>query len=298
MIKNITVTVSIEERLDKFLAGAIGLSRTRAKKIIQAGLVQSKQRMLKANTILPLGTILNITLPTHTDDTLQGEPIPLNILHDDKHIIVLNKQPGLVVHPATSNPSGTLVNALLNHYPALVDLDDTRPGIVHRLDKDTSGVMVVAKTKTAWQHLKNQFKNRTVQKIYLALVHGHPQVPHGIIDVPIGRHPYHRRCMAPVETGKPAQTHFTVLQNLRHFSLLSLDIKTGRTHQIRVHLNWLGYPIVGDMVYGQRKTNLAFERQFLHAYQLSFTHPNTEERLIFKATLPPDLKNILDNLDT
>ncbi len=283
------------QRLDKFLAEAIpALSRSQAKRLIDAGLVQAEALRLKASTPLPSGTTLTVTLPATPSPKPRPQAIPLDILFEDDQLIILNKTAGLVVHPAAGHAQDTLVNALLSHCPKLASLDDERPGIVHRLDKDTSGVMVVAKTQGALQNLQQQFKARSVQKIYLALVHGQPQAPQGIIDVPLGRHPQRRQQMAALASGRPARTRYALLQQWKDYSLLKLELETGRTHQIRVHLAWLGNPVVGDTVYGRRKNSLSLSRQFLHASQLSLEHPLTGQRLTFKAPLPPDLKAALD----
>jgi len=297
---NRTITLTSQEdnqRLDKFLAKAIpNLSRSQAKRLIDAGLVQAKDLRLKASTPLRSGVTLTITLPSASQQELTPQAIPLDILFEDDHLITLNKQAGLVVHPAAGYAQDTLVNALLHHFPELARLDDERPGIVHRLDKDTSGVMAVAKSETALRSLQAQFKARSVEKIYLALVYGHPKAPQGIIDVPIGRHPQHRQQMAPLREGRPARTHYSLAQQWKDFSLLRLKLETGRTHQIRVHLAWLGCPVVGDTLYGRRKNPLSLPRQFLHASQLSLDHPITGQRLTFEAPLPSDLRTALDDL--
>ncbi|HEY84055.1 MAG TPA: RluA family pseudouridine synthase [Chloroflexi bacterium] len=282
------------QRLDKFLAKAIpAISRSQAKRLIDAGLVQTEALRLKASTPLPSGATLTVTLPAAPSPKPRPQAIPLDILFEDDQLIILNKAAGLVIHPAAGHAQDTLVNALLYHYPKLAGLDNERPGIVHRLDKDTSGVMVVAKTKRALHALQEQFKTRSVEKIYQALVHGHPQAPQGIIDVPLGRHPQHRQQMAPLAGGRPARTHYSLAQQWKDYSLLKLKLETGRTHQIRVHLTWLGYPVVGDTVYGRRKNPLFLSRQFLHASQLSLDHPLSGQRLTFEAPLPPDLKAAL-----
>ena len=294
-----TITLTVKkrhQRLDKFLAEAIpALSRNQAKQLIDAGRVQAESLRLKASTPLPSGVTLTVTLPAAPSAALRPQAIPLDILFEDNQIIVLNKAAGLVVHPAAGHAQDTLVNALLYHCPELASLDNERPGIVHRLDKDTSGVMAVAKTPEALRSLQKQFKARSVEKIYLALVHGHPQSPQGIIDVPLGRHPQHRQQMAPLAGGRPARTHYFLIQRWKDYSLLKLKLETGRTHQIRVHLAWLGHPVVGDTVYGRRKNSLFLPRQFLHASQLSLEHPLSGQRLTFEAPLSPDLQAALDS---
>jgi len=294
-----TITLSAQkhnQRLDKFLAEAIpALSRSQAKRLIDAGLVQAEPLRLKAGTPLPSGTTLTVTLPAAPSATPRPQEISLDILFEDEQIIVLNKAAGQVVHPAAGHAQNTLVNALLYHCPKLATLDNERPGIVHRLDKDTSGVMAVAKTPAALRNLQAQFKARSVEKIYLALVHGHPSSPQGIIDVPLGRHPQHRQQMAPLASGRTARTHYSLLQQWKDYSLLKLKLETGRTHQIRVHMAWLGHPVVGDTVYGRRKNSLSLARQFLHAAQLSLEHPLSGQGLTFEAPLPPDLQAALNS---
>ncbi|HHJ06777.1 MAG TPA: RluA family pseudouridine synthase [Anaerolineae bacterium] len=294
-----TITLTVKkrhQRLDKFLAEAIpALSRNQAKQLIDAGRVQAESLRLKASAPLPSGVTLTVTLPAASSAKLRPQAIPLDILFEDNQIIVLNKAAGLVVHPAAGHAQDTLVNALLYHCPKLASLDNERPGIVHRLDKDTSGVMVVAKTPEALRNLQTQFRARSVEKIYLALVHGHPQSPQGIIDVPLGRHPQHRQQMAPLAGGRPARTHYSLIQQWKDYSLLKLKLETGRTHQIRVHLAWLGHPVVGDTVYGRRRNSLSLSRQFLHASQLSLEHPLSGQRLRFEAPLSPDLQAALDS---
>jgi 23S rRNA pseudouridine1911/1915/1917 synthase len=285
------------ERLDKFLAASLPeLSRSQAQHLIQSGRVQAAGRRLKANTRLPAGTSLTIILPPSESSPLEAQAIPLDIIFEDEHLIAINKPAGLVVHPGAGRTQNTLVNALINRYPEIIELDPKRPGIVHRLDKGTSGVIIVARSTLALQNLQKQFKARQVEKIYHALVHGHPQAPVGLIDVPIGRHPQHRQKMAPLPDGKPARTSYKVLETFTNFSLLELRPETGRMHQIRVHLAWLGHPVAGDTIYGRRKKNHLFSRPFLHASQLSLHHPLTNHPLTFAALLPHDLQTILENL--
>lgn len=288
-------------RLDKFLAEAVpGLSRSQAQRLIDSGQVQTANPALKlkSSTLLPAGTQLTVICPADASEQLpSAQPIPLDIVFEDDHLLVINKPAGLVVHPALGHTQDTLVNALLYYAPHLALLDDQRPGIVHRLDRDTSGLMVVAKTGAALQNLQRQFKARTVDKIYFALVHGCPAVPEGIIDVPLGRDPQSRREIAPLKEGKPARTHYTVIRVFQDYSLLKIKLETGRTHQIRVHLAWLKHPVAGDTVYGRRKNRLGLARQFLHAGQLSLDHPAGGQRLTFTAPLPPDLQIVLDTLN-
>ncbi|MEM7030917.1 MAG: RluA family pseudouridine synthase [Chloroflexota bacterium] len=293
------VCPTADERVDRWLAEAVpSLSRTQIKRLIQSGDIFVADQVLKANSVLPTGTVVVVNIPEPEPRQPVAQNIPLDILYEDESLVVVNKPAGLVVHQGVGHRSHTLVNALLYRYPDIHALDPERPGIVHRLDKDTSGLLVVARTETALHHLQNQFKVRSVRKIYQTLVQGHPQTPTGLIDVPIGRHPQHRQKMAPMKTGKPAKTRFSVLQKFNQHTLLEVSIETGRTHQIRVHLAWLGYPVVGDLLYGKRDRTLSISRQFLHACSLQFVHPSTEATISFETPLPEELDTILQGLST
>lgn len=299
------ITLRVDQpvsRLDHFLAQAIpDLSRSQLQKIIRQGRVWFQGQPARASISLSPGDIVTLQLPPPvTDRPAQPEPLPLSLIYEDDALLVINKPAGLVVHPAPGHERGTLVNALLARYPDLATLQSTdpdRPGIVHRLDQDTSGLLVVARTASAQQHLQQQFKNRTVQKTYLALVVGHPPTPTGLIDIPLGRDPRHRQRIAPRVDGKPAQTQYRVQQQFTGYSLLEVDLLTGRTHQIRVHLAWLKCPVVGDTVYGRAKNRVGLSRQFLHAWQLAFHHPHTNARLRFEAPLDDELQAVLNRLD-
>ena len=286
-----------EERLDKWLsANVANLSRNQAQHLIKTGQVSAEGYTLKPNSVLPVGTHLSVNLPSPPDESLKPENMALEVIYQDDHLIGLNKPAGLVVHPSVGHLKQTLVNALLYHYPEIAPLHPERPGIVHRLDKDTSGVLVIARTAEALQNLQAQFKARTIQKTYLALVRGQPQPPTGIIDVPIGRHPQLRQRMAPLPDGKPARTHYQILETFSEYSLLEIELETGRTHQIRVHLAWLGYPVVGDSVYARKKPPSPLTRQFLHAARLVLRHPYHQTPLTLKAPLPSDLQNLLASI--
>ncbi|MCB0175693.1 MAG: RluA family pseudouridine synthase [Anaerolineae bacterium] len=290
-------------RLDHYLAQEFpDLSRSQLKKLIQQNKVLVDNRPVKPNSAVQPGDLITLQLPPVTTALPSPENIPLDIVFEDADLIVVNKPAGLVVHPAHGHTSGTLVNALLARYPDLAEMSKpgtestTRPGIVHRLDQDTSGLIVIARTPDALRHLQRQFKARTVDKIYLALVHGQPEAPEGVIDVPLGRDPRHRQKFAPRADGKPARTHFKVLEFYVDYSLLEIGLETGRTHQIRVHLAWLGCPVVGDTVYGRRRNRLGLERHFLHAWRLSFRHPRTNEPLQFEAPLDETLQAVSTDL--
>lgn len=290
-------------RLDQLLAGLFPeLSRSQLQKLIRQGRVLISGQTTRPGAKVQPGDLITLWLPAPEPVTVQPETIPLDIIFEDDDLIVLDKPAGLVVHPAHGHQRGTLVNALLARYPDLAALDPAgpdstgRPGLVHRLDRDTSGLMIVARTPTALRHLQRQFKARTVEKIYLALVFGRPQAPEGIIDVPLGRDPRQRQKFAARPDGKPARTHFRLLEDYGHYSLLQIGLETGRTHQIRVHLAWLGCPVVGDTVYGRKKNALGLSRQFLHAWRLRFQHPRSGQTLQLEAPLAEDLQAVLDHL--
>jgi 23S rRNA pseudouridine1911/1915/1917 synthase len=285
-------------RLDAFLATEMPkVSRSSWKALIQDGLVTVNGAKCKPNHKLKAGDELCWTIPDQAPVTAVPEDMPLNILFEDEAILVLNKPPGLVVHPAVGNPSGTLLHGLLYHDPAFQSLE--RAGIVHRLDKDTSGVMVVAKSERAMEELQRQFKARETEKEYLALVWNTPPKS-GRIETLLGRHPAHRQKQAVLkEGGREAISNFQTLEEFAEASLVQVKIETGRTHQIRVHMTHIGHPVVGDSVYGRARKNklpLKPERQMLHAARLSFTHPTTGKRLSFEAPLFDDMQSLLDLL--
>lgn len=290
-------------RLDHFLAQEFpDLSRSQLKKLIQQNKVLISDRPVKPNSAVQPGDLITLHLPATQPDPPAPEAIPLTILFEDADLIVVDKPAGLVVHPAHGHRSGTLVNALLARYPDLIEMTKQgaasadRPGIVHRLDQDTSGLIVVARTPVALLNLQRQFKARSVEKVYLALVHGRPEAQEGVIDVPLGRDPRHRQKIAPRSNGKAARTRFRVIESYSGYSLLEVDLETGRTHQIRVHLAWLGCAVVGDTVYGRRRNQLGLARHFLHAWRLCLQHPRTGEPLQFEAPLPEELQAILASL--
>jgi 23S rRNA pseudouridine1911/1915/1917 synthase len=290
-------------RLDQYLVQNFpDLSRTQLKKLIQQGKVLVSGQPAKPSLPVQPGEQVTLSLPAPESGVLQPEAVPLDLVFEDEDLVVINKPAGMVVHPAHGHTSGTLVNALLARYPELKDMADVdsdttgRPGIVHRLDQDTSGLIIVARTPEALQGLRRQFKSRQVDKIYLALVFGQPEAPEGIIEVPLGRDPRHRQRMAPLAEGKSARTRYRVLEAYNGFSLLEIGLETGRTHQIRVHLAWLKCPVVGDTIYGRKKNPLGLKRQFLHAWQLRFPHPRTGEELHLEAPLAADLQAVVDQL--
>ncbi|MBI5400166.1 RluA family pseudouridine synthase [Candidatus Saganbacteria bacterium] len=290
----------INQRLDHFLAAQkeSRLTRSQIQKLIDNCDITVNKKKSRPAYKLKLNDKIIVTIPSIKPLETSPENIPLNIVYEDSDIIVINKPRGLVVHPAVGNYSGTLVNALLNHCQDLSGIGGVeRPGIVHRLDKDTTGLIVVAKNDLAHQSLSKQFKNKTVHKKYLALVHGIVKQDSGTIAARIGRHPVQRKKMAVVGTrGREAVTHFQVKARFKNFTLLELILETGRTHQIRVHLSSIGYPIVGDQTYGKKQNEFDLNGQFLHAAELSFTHPRTGQILTFSAPLPEDMDKIIDQL--
>jgi 23S rRNA pseudouridine1911/1915/1917 synthase len=284
------------ERLDTFLARSqTDLSRSRVQRLIEEGHVTVDGRSPKASLKLVTGQTVVLEIPPPTPTELRPESIPLTVVHEDEDIIVIDKPSGMAVHPAPGNEASTLANAVLAHAPDLKGIGgEHRPGIVHRLDKDTSGLIVVAKNERAHTELSKQFKDRAVNKVYLALVAGHPNPQEADVEGPIGRHPNDWQRMAIVLKGRPARTRYRVVRSYRDVALVEARPKTGRTHQIRVHLASVGHPVIGDSKYGSRAPGLS--RQFLHAAQLGFQHPSTEESVEFTSALPVELSSYLDGL--
>jgi 23S rRNA pseudouridine1911/1915/1917 synthase len=298
-VHNITVTdEQSRERLDKWLSALDFIpSRSRAAELIERGLVTMDGARLKASQKIPAGAAVRIEIPASEPMGLAAWDAPLEILFEDADVIVVNKPAGLVMHPAAGHAQDTLVNILLHHAGNLsMGFNEQRPGIVHRLDRDTSGVLVAAKNDAAHAHLANQFKARSTHRIYWALAHGRPQGLSGTIKSLLARHPSDRKRFASHPSkGKNAVTHFQVLKANKDFSWLQLKLETGRTHQIRVHLSEKGLPILGDPIYGARVKDkkLAFvTRMALHACELAFDHPRTGERLMFKAEWPEELEKM------
>lgn len=285
------------ERIDKWLAQTKDITRTKAQNWIHQGLVTVNGKRVRAKDRVAEGDTVTVTVPEMKKAQAVPENIKIDIIFEDKDVIVINKQRGMVVHPAPGHERGTLVNALLHHCRDLSGVGgEMRPGIVHRLDKDTSGLLLAAKNDEAHLSLAEQLKRRKVKREYTAIVHGRLSHDHGVIDVPIGRDPHDRKKMAVTRrNGKPAVTHFTVVERFSSFSLLHLLLETGRTHQIRVHLAYIGHPVAGDPKYGPKRT-LAISGQALHAAKLTFAHPRTGDELHFTAPLPADMQNILAEL--
>lgn len=291
------------QRLDKVLTERLpDLSRTQIQRLLKEGQILVNGRPAKANLRLEGGEEVSVNLPEPEETSLRAEPIPLDIRYEDDDMLVINKPAGMVVHPAAGHSSGTLVNAILAHCPDLPGIGgEKRPGIVHRLDKETSGLIVVAKNESALRHLQAQFKQRTVGKQYLALVDGQVQPPTALIEAPIGRDPRQRKKMAVIPFGsshssRDAQTQYTTVTSYDDHTLLRCELFTGRTHQIRVHLAYIGFPIVGDKVYGRRKPTIRLGRQFLHAAVLRLQRPSDNQELTLHAELPPELEAALQTL--
>ena len=283
-------------RLDKFVVEKCSeLSRTHAQKLIADGYITVDRRVAKPSLKLETGDRVDIVIPPTPPSPLSPEAIPLNIVYEDDDLLVIDKPAGLTVHPAPGHPTHTLVNAVLAHFPHLADISDSlRPGVVHRLDKDTSGLMLLAKNKAAQADLISQFRSRSVVKAYLVLVKGKLTPERGIIEAAIGRDPANRKRMAVVNTGREARTQYQVVEYTGDHTLLEVMLETGRTHQIRVHLAAIGHPVLGDPVYGVKSPYLL--RQFLHACRLGFKLPSTGEYVEFASKLPADLDKALKDI--
>jgi 23S rRNA pseudouridine1911/1915/1917 synthase len=290
-----------KKRLDHFLSENLPkYSRSFIQKLIKKGMVEVDGKVIyKTGYKLDGKHDLKVSIPAPVETDLTPEDIPLNIVYEDHNLVIINKDPGIVVHPSIGHNSGTLVNAILAHDPKIRGVGgEIRPGIVHRLDKDTSGLLVMAKNDKTHHDLQQQFKERTVRKLYYALVDGHPKTPEGKVDAPIGRDPRHRQKMAvvPLKKGRNAVSEFKTIEKFQKHSLLEVNIKTGRTHQIRVHMEFLGCPVVGDKVYGKKKPTLPVKRQLLHAHQLELKISGKEEVSVFQADLPEDFGTALEEL--
>lgn len=286
------------ERIDKFLSASCpGWSRSQIQQWIKEGHVLVDGKKIKTNYKLSQGDKIEISVPAETEDQeLKPEKIHLDILYEDDYLLVINKPKGMVVHPAPGHMTGTLVNGLLAHCENLSALNGPlRPGIVHRIDKDTSGLLVVAKNDQVHGALVNQLKEKKAVRKYYALVHGNIPHDHGTVDAPIGRDPKDRKRMAVIDGGKHAVTHFRVLERFDHYTFIECLLETGRTHQIRVHMRYIGFPLAGDPKYGPRKT-LDIGGQALHAGTLGFIHPETEQYMEFEAPLPLYFERLLESL--
>lgn len=285
-----------DERVDKLLTEWLSdVSRVRIKELIASEQITINGKSIKASYKVRVGDIITVHIQKAEQIELKPEQMPLDIVYEDADVIIVNKPRGLVVHPAPGYTRGTLVNGLLAHCETLSEMDTIRPGIVHRLDKDTSGLIMVAKTNHAHHALVKQLKEKSSTRIYKAIVHGQMKHNVGTIDAPIGRDPKNRKKMTVIETGKNAITQFSVLENLPRHSLVECRLITGRTHQIRVHMKYIGHPVVGDPKYGPKKP-ASINGQALHAAKLGFLHPTTGEELCFTAPIPHDMAHLLESL--
>ena len=300
-IEKFIYSKSNQERLDIFLTTCLPeFSRARIQRLIKDGFVRKdNQTVTKGGLYLEVGESIEIIIPPRISSDLVAENIPLEIVFENSDLVVVNKPAGMVVHPSPGHNNGTLVHAALGHIPDLEGIGgEERPGIVHRLDKDTSGLIVIAKNERAHHWLQEQFKSRLVDKKYIALVDGKPPTPTGRVEAPIGRNTTHRKLMAVVsiEKGREAITEYSTLEKFPEHTLLDVHPKTGRTHQIRVHLAFLGCPVTADMVYGKRKPTVELDRHFLHASRLKIIIPGEEHARIFEAPLPHELSVVLEQL--
>ena len=296
-----TVTAEAEDagtRADVFLAAKLGVSRSNMQKLLEDGRVKRGEKIIKANYKVRAGEMFVVDIPEPEPIEAVPENIPLDIIYEDDDVVVLNKARGMVVHPAPGNYTGTLVNALLYHCSNLSGINSAiRPGIVHRLDKDTSGIMIVAKNDAAHISLSQQIQSKTAVRTYLAVVRGNIKTDSGTIETQIARDKTDRKKMAVVkEGGRDAITDYKVLERFGKYTLVRCKLRTGRTHQIRVHMEYMGYPLVGDPKYSPMKTPFGIKGQALHSHTLEFTHPRTGERMKFEAPLPEDMHKIITRL--
>ena len=282
-------------RLDKYLIDNLNISRSKVQEMIKQNLVLVNDKVVKNSYILKLDDVIEVTGELKKEDSVNPEKMDLNIVYEDEDVIVINKPSGLVVHPAAGNYNNTLVNGLLYYTKNLSSSNgEDRPGIVHRIDKDTSGLMIVAKNDKAHEFLSKQLKDKSLSRVYLALVSGKINHDTGTIDAPIGRDPKDRKKMCVTDVNsKEAITHFEVLERYKNASLIRCKLETGRTHQIRVHLSYINHPIINDPVYGSKKKITNFG-QMLHATELSFIHPKTNEKMTFKCEVPDEFNQILE----
>ena len=285
-------------RIDAYLAANTDLTRSKLQKLIKDGAVELNGKSCKANAAVRAGDAIRLSVPESKNDLLpEPENIPLDVVYEDADLAVVNKPKGMVVHPAPGNDSGTLVNALLHRFQTLsASGGESRPGIVHRIDRMTSGLLVVAKNDAAHEALARQFALHTAHREYLCLVHGNLKEDSGTIDAPIGRHKTDRKRMTVTPDGRRAVTHWRVLERFGTETFLDVQLETGRTHQIRVHMAYIKHPILGDEVYGSAAPKLGLDGQALHGYRLTFTHPGTGKTMMFTAPLPEDFRLALARL--
>ena len=297
-MENKIIIADKSERLDVFLSEKLDKTRSAVKKLVDDGEITVGGNKVKAGRVLKIGEEISVNIPDPVKLDLEAENIPLDIIYQDKDIAIINKPQGMTVHAGNGTHGSTLVNALLYHLDSLSGINGViRSGIVHRIDKDTSGLLVVAKNDAAHLSLSEQIKNKTCHRIYLALLEGTVKQNDGIIDTFIGRSDKNRTMMAVKDSGRRAVTHFKVLKRYKEFTFAEFKLETGRTHQIRVHCKYIGHPIVGDPVYGYEKQKFKLNGQLLHAWKLELTHPSTGERMSFEAPLPDYFQAVLQKLD-
>ena len=297
-MENKIIIADKSERLDVFLSEKLDKTRSAVKKLVDDGEITVGGNKVKAGRTLKIGEEISVNIPDPVKLDLEAENIPLDIIYQDKDIAIINKPQGMTVHAGNGTHGSTLVNALLYHLDSLSGINGViRPGIVHRIDKDTSGLLVVAKNDAAHLSLSEQIKNKTCHRIYLALLEGTVKQNDGVIDTFIGRSDKNRTMMAVKDSGRRAVTHFKVLKRYKEFTFAEFRLETGRTHQIRVHCKYIGHPIVGDPVYGYEKQKFKLNGQLLHAWKLELTHPSTGERMNFEAPLPDYFQAVLQKLD-
>ena len=297
-MENKIIIADKSERLDVFLSEKLDKTRSAVKKLVDDGVITVNGNKVKAGRTLKIGEEISVNIPDPVKLDLEAENIPLDIIYQDKDIAIINKPQGMTVHAGNGTHGSTLVNALLYHLDSLSGINGViRPGIVPRIDKDTSGLLVVAKNDAAHLSLSEQIKNKTCHRIYLALLEGTVKQNDGIIDTFIGRSDKNRTMMAVKDSGRRAVTHFKVLKRYKEFTFAEFKLETGRTHQIRVHCKYIGHPIVGDPVYGYEKQKFKLNGQLLHAWKLELTHPSTGERMSFEAPLPDYFQAVLQKLD-
>ena len=293
----VLVVESDASRADIYLASVLEASRSQIQKWVQLGGLTINGKTAKSNVSVKKGDILNLQIPDQEQQTVEPQNIPINIVYEDNAVCVVNKPKEMVVHPGPGNQCGTLVNALLFHFEQLSEIGGAnRPGIVHRIDKDTSGLLVIAKNDRVHEKLAAQFADHSAHRSYICLVHGNLKDEAGTINAPIGRHPVDRKKMAVVSSGRNAVTHWQVLRRFGDATLLRVELETGRTHQIRVHMSYIKHPILGDPVYGSPAPKLGLFSQALHGYKLCFIHPESGERVEFTAPITEDFKVALKRL--
>ncbi len=286
-----------EERLDKYLSERLGVSRSEISKYISEGRVRINGGEKKSSYRTKIGDIITYEKPEPICLDILPENLPIDVIYEDASIIAVNKPKGMIVHPAGKIVSGTLVNALLNYTKELSDINGViRPGIVHRLDKDTTGILVIAKNKQSHLSLLNQLKERSVEKVYYALVFGHFREKTGVIELPLKRSQSDRKKIAVDLNGREAITFYRVVRSFKKYSLLRIIIKTGRTHQIRVHMAHLGHPVVGDYIYHSGKNEFGIKGQLLHSYSLAFINPSEDKYIKFSAPFPEDFSGVISTL--